>query len=269
MKVIFFVIAAVLIGASAYSSYDFTSKYKGIDSEITSFTEKSEKALKTVKSVEKDFDAEKSKLSTAEEKKSALEQSLSAQSAAASQLKAEAAKSEAEQKAQASEVAKAETALAEVQNVLATIGSDATLETLPDKISLIEDDKVKKQAKIDELAELTKAAEKVLAASRADQDRIAKQIIERSSRIRRNSMEASVTAVSPDWGFAVIGAGANSGFTPQTELLVQRDGKQIARAKPSKIEPTQTIVEIDLTSMASGVRVQPGDRVILAKPASN
>ena len=40
-------------------------------------------------------------------------------------------------------------------------------------------------------------------------------------------------------------------------------------SRPSAIEPTQTIAEIDFKSMATGARIQPGDRVILAKPAAN
>jgi hypothetical protein len=94
-------------------------------------------------------------------------------------------------------------------------------------------------------------------------------MIERSSRIGRNSMVAVVTAVNQDWGFLVIGAGSNSGFTPQTGLLVERDGRKIGRVRPSAIEPTQTIAEIDFESLASGVRLQPGDRVILAQPVTN
>ena len=82
-------------------------------------------------------------------------------------------------------------------------------------------------------------------------------------------MEAVVTAVNQDWGFLVIGAGSNSGFTPQTGLLVERDGQMIGEVRPSSIEPNQTIAEINLESLASGVRLQPGDRVILAEPAAN
>ena len=93
--------------------------------------------------------------------------------------------------------------------------------------------------------------------------------MERSSRISRNSMQAVVTAVNQDWGFVVIGAGSNSGFTPQASLLVERDGRKIGRVRPSSIEPTQTIAEIDFDSIASGVRLQPGDRVILATPTAN
>ena len=63
------------------------------------------------------------------------------------------------------------------------------------------------------------------------------------------------------WGLA-------TGITPQTTLLVKRDGRLIGRVRPSAIEPTQTIADIDLESLAAGVRLQPGDRVILATPES-
>jgi hypothetical protein len=52
-------------------------------------------------------------------------------------------------------------------------------------------------------------------------------------------------------------------------LLVKRDGKLIGRVRPSSIEPNQTIAEIDQESLVLGVRLQPGDRVILARPATN
>ncbi|HEX7261012.1 MAG TPA: hypothetical protein VF258_04300, partial [Luteolibacter sp.] len=126
-----------------------------------------------------------------------------------------------------------------------------------------------KTASLEELETLVSGAEKNLTGNRSELDRLVKKLVERSSRINRNSMQAVVTAVNQDWGFLVIGAGSNSGFTPQTALLVERDGRRIARVRPSSIEPTQTIAEIDPESLADGVRLQPGDRVILAQPTSN
>ena len=91
----------------------------------------------------------------------------------------------------------------------------------------------------------------------------------RDARIRRNAMESVVTAVNDDWGFVIIGAGSNTGFTPQTKLIIKREGRMIGEVKPSSIEPSQTIAEIDQDSIAPGVRIQPGDRVILSEPATN
>ena len=170
---------------------------------------------------------------------------------------------------QEEEFAQLDKALEEVNEILKSLGGGVTLDTLSDKIKEIEDDKIAKQKKLEELETLGGAAEKALVVSRSELDRLAKRMVERSARIGKNSMEAVVTAVNQDWGFLVIGAGSNSGFTPQTSLLVERDGRSIGRVRPSSIEPTQTIAEIDLKSLSAGVRLQPGDRVILATPASN
>ena len=179
------------------------------------------------------------------------------------------ARLETDLKAQAEEFAQLQKALDEVNLILESLGGGVTLETLPEKIEQIAADKTAKQTKLEELQTLVSGAEKNLATSRAESDRLTKRMMDRATRIGRNAMEAVVTAVNQDWGFLVIGAGSNSGFTPQTTLIVQRDGRQIGRVRPSSIEPTQTIAEIDFNSLISGVRLQPGDRVILAKPTSN
>jgi len=52
-------------------------------------------------------------------------------------------------------------------------------------------------------------------------------------------------------------------------MVVQRDGRVIGKVRPSSVEPTQTIAEIDYSSLGAGVRLQPGDRVLLARPSTN
>ena len=136
-------------------------------------------------------------------------------------------------------------------------------------IEEFENKKREQQTKLDELETLTTAAEKVYATNRAELDRVMKRDLERTSRSASGSTESVISAVNQDWGFLVIGAGSNSGFTPQTPLIVQRDGKVLGRVRPSSIEPTQTIAEIDFDTLAAGVRIQPGDRVMLAKPSGN
>lgn len=111
--------------------------------------------------------------------------------------------------------------------------------------------------------------EKKLADKRAEIDRYNGRIQARDLRIAQNETEARVTAVNHDWGFIVIGAGSNSGFMPDTRLLIKRDGHLIGTVKPTAIELTQTIADIDFNSLSPGVRFQPGDEVILAKPAAN
>lgn len=269
MKAILYVVAILAACGAAVFSFSQYSKFGAIEKDRIEAISSNKKVTASADAADKEIKDLKAKLGASQEKQELMTQSVSSLKSSGSALANDNAKLDEDLKAQDEELAQLDKALAEVNSILATLGGGVTLETLPEKIQQIEDDKSARQKKFEELETLAGGAEKSLASGRAELDRLAKRMIDRGARIGRNSMEAVVTAVNQDWGFVVIGAGSNSGFTPQTVLLVERDGRMIGRVRPSSIEPTQTIAEIDLESLASGVRLQPGDRVILAKPTSN
>jgi predicted nucleic acid-binding Zn-ribbon protein len=156
-----------------------------------------------------------------------------------------------------------------VKQELAQINLEVTLSTLNDDFKNLATSIEGKQGKEKGLEESIANEEKRLADKRAEIDRYNGRIQARDLRIAQNEIEARVTAVNHDWGFLVIGAGSNSGFMPDTRLLIKREGRLIGTVKPSAIELTQTIADIDFDSLSSGVRFQPGDEVIIAKPAPN
>ncbi len=269
MKAILYVVAILVACGAAFFSLKHSGKFKALEQDRAEVIVKSKETTDKADAADKNIKDEKVLLAASQEKQGLLEQSVSSLKSAGSALNKDLLKLDGEVKIQDEEFAQLNKALAEVNTILEKLGGGVTLETLPEKIQEIEDDKKAKQTKLEELETLAVTAEKSLANGRAELDRLAKRMIERSTRIGSNSMEAVITAVNQEWGFLVIGAGSNSGFTPQTSLLVERDGRKIGRVQPSSIEPTQTIAEIDLESLAAGVQIQPGDRVILAKPASN
>lgn len=269
MKAIFYSVAIAAACGAAFLSFNQSNKFKALEADRLATIDTNKQTTASADAADTEIKKERTLLAASVEKKGLLEQSVSSLKSASIALTNDVAKLKDELKGQDGEFAELKKALEEVNVILADLGGGVTLETLPEKIQQIEDDKKAKQTKLEELEVAIDGTEKGLVASRAELDRISKRMVERSSRISRNAMEAVVTAVNQDWGFLVIGAGSNSGFTPQTPLLVQRDGRMIGQVKPSSIEPTQTIAEIELESLAPGVRLQPGDRVILAKPASN
>jgi DNA repair exonuclease SbcCD ATPase subunit len=269
MKAILYIVAVVAICGAAALSFVQSSKLKSLQKEHAEVVEKNKQAVADTAVVEVEVKKTKAAIAKGNDSKATLEQSVSALKSAGSALTNDASKLKDDLKVQDEEFAELQKTLDDVNATLEGLGGGVTLDTLPDKIQSIAEDKTAKQTRLEELEVLISGAEKAVVASRSESDRLTKRIVDRSSRISRNSMEAVVTAVNQDWGFLVIGAGSNSDFTPQTELLVKRDGRMIGRVRPSSVEPTQTIAEIDLESLAPGVRLQPGDRVILAKPASN
>lgn len=269
MKVILYAVAILIACAAAFFSFSLSNKFETLRDDRLVTIDTNKKTTAKAEAAEAEIKRLEKKKADLEEAKSLAEVALSTAKATGNSSTNEIAKLDEELKAQAEEDAQLQKTLEEVKVILADLGADVNIDNLPEKIQQIEDDKKAKTISLEEHQTLATGAEKTLEASRAELDRLTKKMIDRSARIRGNAMTAVVTAVNQDWGFLVIGAGSNSGFTPQTSLLVERDGRKIGRVRPSSIEPTQTIAEIDTESLAAGVRLQPGDRVILADPATN
>ncbi len=269
MKTILYVVVLLITCGAGYYSYDLSQKFEALEKVRVVTIATNKQVTANADANDTKIKKERELLAQSKERRDLLTQSVSSLTSVGAGLTNDSAKLDDDLKAQDLEFAQLNKTIEEVNAILAQLGGGVTLDTLPEKIQQVEDDKKAKQKKLEELEAVAAGAEKSLATSRAESDRLTKKMIERGSRISRNAMEAVITAVNQDWGFVVIGAGSNSGFTPQTALLVQRDGRNIAKLHPSSIEPTQTIAEIDLQSLASGVRLQPGDRAILATPTSN
>lgn len=269
MKAILYVVAILVAGGAAFLTLEHSKKFEALQKVRLDTIAENKKVSADADVKENELKKERAVLAAAEGKREELTQSITTLKSAGATMERDLGELDNTLKSQESEFAELNKTLEEVNNILKDLGGGITLDTLPEKIQQIEEDKKAKTAKLEELNTLVAAAEKLLEKNRAEVDRLVKRKVERNSRISRNSMESVVTAVNQDWGFLVIGAGSNSGFTPQTSLIVQRDGRLIGRIRPSSIEPTQTIAEIDFDSLATGVRLQPGDRVMLAKPTSN
>ena len=153
--------------------------------------------------------------------------------------------------------------------IVRDLGEDPDPDNLDRTLAQVEDQKKNREARIKELEASIAKFEELLAKHTAERDRLVQREVGRVTKMVRCAMTAVVTGVNQEWGFLVIGAGSNTGFTPQSSLIVQREGKMIARVRPSAIEPTQTIAEINFNSLAPGVRIQPGDLVIYETPGSN
>ena len=271
MKFVFPILAILICGAAAYYSFTLSDKFQEYqDARLLAI---STNKTVTASADKADIEIEEEQRLLEESKKNLdiVTASVQALESDATRLRNELAKVEADLAAQDLDKEQLNDALKEVQQIFVDMnfGGDVTIDNLTEKIAEIDEDIKGKRAKMEEIDALIDGAKKSLAAKQEDVARLVARRDARDTRISQNAMEARVTAVDSDWGFLVIGAGANSGFTPLTTLLVQRDGRLIGKVNPSAIEPTQTIAEIDFKTISPGVRIQPGDSVILAKPVSN
>lgn len=269
MKAILYVLALLAIGGAGYLSYENLNKFENQKQIKIETISKNNDMSKKGDAKQVELDKEKAALTAATSDKADAEASLENLEAKEKTLRRDLAELEGTLEEQKEKLANIEKTRVALENQLKEAGEDVTFENLAEKVQQIEDDKKEKTKQLGELESLVEAAQKVVETNQAEIARLADRAAARDSRIRRNAMESVVSAVNDDWGFVVIGAGSSTGFSPQTRLLVKRDGRLIAELKPSSIEPSQTIAEIDLESVAPGARIQPGDRVILANPATN
>ncbi len=269
MKVLVNVFLIAAAGAAAFFSFSQSKKFAD-QQQIRLETKTKEESVKTnAVATEKEYKDEQSALTDSTRKREEITTSISALKAAESSIKRDIGALDRSLETQQQELVDLGKAVDELNKLLKDMGGNVTIDNIGDEVAKLEANVKTKKARMDELATLIDGAQKKISSTQSESKRLSDKAVESNVRITRNALEAVVTAVNQDWGFLVIGAGSNSGFTPQTTLLVKRDGKFIARVKPTSIEATQTIADIDLESLAAGVRIQPGDRVIVASPATN
>ena len=85
---------------------------------------------------------------------------------------------------------------------------------------------------------------------------------------RRNDREFTIEAVDPRWHFVIFEAGDQSShFIGDSEpLLVKRGGAAIASLRIVSVSGGKVVAEYDEKTLAPGVQLEIGDRIIRKKP---
>ena len=265
MKALFYVIALLAIAGAAYFSNSNKENMMEQQETRLKLIQDNKTVSATADKTQKELNTETDNLKAARSEKAEVEQNIDKLKSDETQLQRQLVEIEGTLEEQAQDLADVQKVLKELEDLDVPGGVDGIEEAVTD----LEDQKKILIQDIGELETTIEGAEKGVAKNQEEIARLPKRKAARNARFARNAMESVITAVDQDWGFVVIGAGKNTGFTPQTRLIVKRGGRSIAEIKPSSIEATQTIGEIDWDTLAPGVRLQPGDRVILAKTATN
>ncbi len=104
--------------------------------------------------------------------------------------------------------------------------------------------------------------EKIAGARRAYEE-VVKKIEDRKKSFDRNSLVARVVAVNSAWGFVVVDAGQNRGITEATKFLVTRGNQTVGKLSIVSVQKDRTVANILPETIADGMSIAPGDRVIL------
>lgn len=147
--------------------------------------------------------------------------------------------------------------------------ADVTIEELPALVESLKAEKASKEKRLEELEFINTKVTKDIATMQSDLTREQGVLSDSRERVSANKFEAPIVSVNSDWGFVIVGAGENSGLTGNSKLLVKRGGRLIGKLTISSLESNQAIAEVVPDSVAIGVRIQSGDRVILEETVAN
>ncbi len=136
-------------------------------------------------------------------------------------------------------------------------------ETIVQDINKMKQEQAELEAQALAKADEVKAEEAKIADAQKKLDEITRKIVERQKMFERNSLQARVLAVNPDWGFVVIDAGKASGIEQDTKLLVTRNRQTVGKISILSVESGRSVASIVPDAIYGGSSIVPGDRVIL------
>ena len=172
------------------------------------------------------------------------------------------------------EIAEHDAKLAELAAIKAKIdkkleeelgGRQITWNQVPAEIKRLQEERKKKGDDLDLLNEHIEKLTSEVADKQASNTREGDRLTKIRTKIARNAKVGAITSVNSTWGFVIVNLGTNnSNVTPQSKLLVTRDGRLLGRLTPNSVEASQTVCDLNARDINPGVRIQPGDQVTLA-----
>ena len=73
---------------------------------------------------------------------------------------------------------------------------------------------------------------------------------------------AKVKEFVADQGFVVLSSGSKQGIKAGTKFDIRRDASVVGRIAITSVDETESVADIDVRSVPTGVTVRPGDEII-------
>lgn len=267
MKTIFYILSILVIGGAAYLSYDNSNK---LQNEIDTFVEKSDTKKRveaTIKTTENTLKETQDSLEQAKVKNATLIAEM--EEMQSDERNMNRATEEAQVK-----IDEADARLAQLAEIKAKIdealkGVPVPWAQVPAEIKRLQELRKKKSDDLDLLNEHIAKLTKDVAEKRANNARESDRLTKIRTKIARNAKVGAITKVDSTWGFVIINLGTNnSNVTPQSKLLITRNGRLLGRLTPNSVEANQTVCDLNARDINPGVRIQPGDQVTLAESST-
>lgn len=153
--------------------------------------------------------------------------------------------------------------LADLRIRLDKLPKDMKPETMVEQINGMKKATAEYQAEVEMKRKEVEAEEAKMVDARRALDEVVRKIEDRKKSFDRNSLNARIVAVNPDWGFVVVNAGKSVGITDATKLLVTRGGQTVGKLSIVSVQGERTVANIVPETLSEGMSISPGDQVIL------
>ena len=248
-------ITLALLIATCFFGFETRSKITGLydqigqkDTQLASATQAVAKAKAELKGAQDDAAKAKADSDAAKSQLATVQTSLDA-----------ATKQATEQKASIDDLTKK---LADSVAKLANAPTTTTTGPSPAELEKLQAQLKDNQANIAELTQLKETLSNKAKDAESRATDLKKVVDHYQSNTIRNGLEGEVLAVNQGWNFVVLSIGDRQGAVTNAEMILKRGDSQIGKVRITSVEPSTSVADIIPGSLARGVRVQPGDRVI-------
>ena len=153
--------------------------------------------------------------------------------------------------------------IAEVEKAAGSVG--VTLEEIPEYFEEIQEEKKqlnKKQNSL--LAEVERFTNEVTG-KKNEVAALQSAETQRRKNLKSNGVSSLITSVDNDWGFVIIKPHTDALIKQDSQLIVVRGDRHVGRLAINAIENGRVLANIDYGSLVAGMRIRPGDKVILGR----
>ncbi len=148
------------------------------------------------------------------------------------------------------------------EEITRILGSSGTPEEILAKNEALKKENDAKVEELEKVSQESDAALKSAAESETLITRLKQQQATRTKAIALAGRTGTISAVNPDFGFAIVNLGQNQGVTSESRLLVKRGNQLIGKLNVVQIEGNTTVADIVTKSLTAGFSIQAGDEVV-------
>jgi peptidoglycan hydrolase CwlO-like protein len=256
MTKVLFILSALLILVSTFFAYQNGREFAKVRSDVSAVNVQVQGALSAANSIVSEVNKVGGEIAK-------IQQDLEIQTEKVKSQKLKIAQADNDTKLVTDKLDVANKKGSDLRIKLEKLPKDIKPETMVEQINGMKKSTAEFQAQMEAKKKEVEAEEAKMVDANRGLDEVTRKIADRKKSFDRNSLNARIVAVNNEWGFVVVNAGKTLGISDATKLLVVRGTQTVGKLSVLSIEGERTVANIVPETLTTGLRIAPGDQVIL------